>query len=96
MTQINRICGNNGIGPVRPDSRLPSPASSPGGTRPLDRVEISEAAQLLSKMAELPEIRMEKVEQVRQAILRGDYETPDKIDVVVDRILQDLSLDLEG
>ena len=44
---------------------------------------------MLSRMQQ-PEIRMDKVEKVRQAIAQGTYETPEKIDVAVDRILKDL------
>lgn len=91
MTQINRIYGNNGVQPVRHEPRLGAAGSDPTAAKPQDQVEISEAAQLLSKMSQLPEIRQDKVDEIRQAILQGDYETPDKIDVVVDRLLQELS-----
>lgn len=91
MTQINRIYGSNGVQPVRHEPRLDAAGSGSATPRPQDQVEISEAAQLLSKMSQLPEIRQDKVDEIRQAILQGDYETPDKIDVVVDRLLQELS-----
>ena len=90
MTQINRIYGNNGLNMVRPDQRIDSTGAKPAGAKPQDQVEISEAAQMLSRMQE-PEIRADKVEKVRQAIAQGTYETPEKIEVVVDRILRELN-----
>lgn len=97
MTSINRVYGNSGPGPVRQETRLPQTGAAPGGNaKPQDQVEISEAAQLLSKMSELPAIRTDKVEQVRQAIQRGDYETPDKIAITADRIFQELTAQAEG
>lgn len=92
MTMINRIYGTGGVNPMRSD-----PHVTPGGSKPAngtghDEVEFSDAARLLSRMSEVPAIRTEKVESVRQAILRGGYETPDKIDVVVDRLLKELNL----
>ena len=90
MTQINRVYGNNGLNMVRPDQRTDGTGPKPAGAKPLDQVEISEAGQMLSRMQH-SEIRMDKVEMVRQAIAQGNYETPDKIEVVVDRILKEIS-----
>ncbi len=91
MTQIDGVYSNRGIGQIRQEPRQPAAApesSSPGRQ---DQVDISEAAQLLSRMSGLPDIRQDKVEQVRQAILQGNYETPDKFDVVADKILEELT-----
>jgi anti-sigma28 factor (negative regulator of flagellin synthesis) len=92
MTQINRVYGNNGLNMVRPDPRTDGTGAAPAGSKPQDQVEISEAGQMLSRMQQ-SEIRMDKVEMVRKAIAQGNYETPDKIEVVVDRILQEFSAD---
>jgi anti-sigma28 factor (negative regulator of flagellin synthesis) len=90
MTQINRVYGNNGLNMVRPDQRADATGAKPTGAKPQDQVEISEAGQMLSQMQQSG-IRMDKVEQVRQAIVQGNYETPEKIEVVVDRILREIS-----
>lgn len=58
-----------------------------------DRVEISEMAQLLSTLE--PEgqsrVRAEKVAEIREALANGTYETEDKIDYVVSRLMDVLS-----
>jgi len=46
----------------------------------------------MARVRALPEIREEKVAEVRAAIERGDYETPDKLEVVVDCLMQELGL----
>lgn len=92
MTQINRIYGNSGLNMVRPDQRVEGTGATPAGPKPQDQVDISEAAQRLSSLQQ-PEIRMDKVEKARQAIAQGNYETPDKIDVVVNRLLKEINAD---
>ncbi len=55
-----------------------------------DRVEISEEAQLLARLAEVPDIRMDKVEELRELITTGRYESREKIEKAVDRLLEEL------
>lgn len=59
-------------------------------TRPSDRVEFSDAARLLSKIANLPDVRDDKVQEVRAQIDSGTYETDDKIDATVDALLDEI------
>jgi flagellar biosynthesis anti-sigma factor FlgM len=90
MMQIDKIYGNNGLNMVRPDQRVNGTGAKPAGSKPQDQVEISDTAQRLSNLQQ-PEIRMDKVDKVRQAIAQGTYETPDKIDAVVDRIVKEIN-----
>ena len=55
-----------------------------------DRVEISDVARFLDELARMPEIRAEKVEQVRRAIAEGTYLTPEKLDLAIERLLNEL------
>lgn len=52
-----------------------------------DTVEISLAARLAAAVHSSPEIRADLIERVRAEILAGTYETEDKIEATVDRIL---------
>ena len=38
----------------------------------------------------LPEIRHEKVQEIRRQIAAGTYETPEKLDSALDRLLDEL------
>lgn len=55
-----------------------------------DRVEISTAAQLVDRVRDLPEIRADRVAQIRAAIADGTYETDEKIDAAVERLLDEI------
>lgn len=56
--------------------------------QPDDRVEISETGQILSTLDTDSPIRAERVAQIRQAIADGTYETPDKLELTIDRLLE--------
>ena len=57
-----------------------------------DRADISPEALKLSRASQSTEpFRASLVEQVRARIEDGSYETPDKIDAVIDRILTDFN-----
>jgi negative regulator of flagellin synthesis FlgM len=60
-------------------------------TRPDDKVEISQAAKLLSQLAKLPDVRQDLVQRVRGEIAKGTYETPDKLDKAIEGLQQDLT-----
>ncbi|HOW17435.1 MAG TPA: flagellar biosynthesis anti-sigma factor FlgM [Phycisphaerae bacterium] len=55
-----------------------------------DEVEISSVAQALSLLENAPDIRVDKVAEVRAAIARGDYETDERIDRTIDRLMVDV------
>jgi anti-sigma28 factor (negative regulator of flagellin synthesis) len=55
-----------------------------------DVVEISQAARLAAQIHELPEVRTELVERVKEEIAAGQYETSERIDATVDRLMDEL------
>jgi negative regulator of flagellin synthesis FlgM len=57
---------------------------------PRDHVEISPLGQLLDGIGQMPEIRHEKVEEIRRQIAANTYETPDKLEAALDRMLEEL------
>lgn len=68
-----------------------APASEAPAARGADRAEFSRSAQLLSKLAELPEVRQDLIDRVRAEIENGTYDTPDKVDSLLDSLLEDLA-----
>ena len=65
--------------PARPSTRAPR-----------DHVEISPLGQMLDGISRLPEIRHEKVEEIRRQIAAGSYETPEKLELALDRLMDEL------
>jgi negative regulator of flagellin synthesis FlgM len=55
-----------------------------------DTVEISDLASLRAKYSQLPEIRQDLVDQVRNEIASGTYETPEKLDQAIESLIEDL------
>ena len=83
-----------GYSAFQPTVQGTAPKAAPGKpTAPQDiqdSVQISEVARLAAKVFELPEVRTELVERVKAEIEAGTFETPERIDATVDRILEDL------
>jgi len=61
------------------------------GTREADTVEISDSARYLGEIRKLPDIRQDKVQAARDLIGSGQFETPERINGTVDRLLEDLA-----
>jgi len=55
-----------------------------------DVVEISTAAELAARIQEVPEVRAELVARVKREIEAGTYETSERIDAAVERLLDEL------
>ncbi|HVT91103.1 MAG TPA: flagellar biosynthesis anti-sigma factor FlgM [Tepidisphaeraceae bacterium] len=86
----------NGVGPNSPVQKIiqqpiqksiPADASKPSSG--IDKLELSGMSHLLSAL-KTNDIRTDKVAEIRAQIEAGTYETPDKLDVAADRLLDDL------
>ena len=64
----------------------------PNGQKPAtgDTVELSTHARLLDRILQMPDVRMDLVERVRQAIVDGTYESDEKLSTAVERLLEDI------
>ena len=93
MNNINGINPYPKLGSVN----APKPASSEAAplaaqqaaqsAEKADKVEISSIARYLSQIAQMPDIRFEKVEQIRQALADGTYDTDEALSQAVDNML---------
>ena len=90
---INRIHGvvpptaANGVESVQSIQANAAPVG-PGSIS--DIVELSAAAQLVAKVHQLPEIRTELVERIKAEIAAGTYETPERLEIAVSRLTDEL------
>ena len=70
----------------------PQQASAPRGDNiNIDQLDISPEADLVSRSRDVPEIRQERVSEIRQQIASGAYETDAKLDAALDRLLDELA-----
>ena len=69
-----------------------SPATAEAAyAAPTDQLDISPEASLISRMADIPEIRADRVAEIKAQIASGVYETEAKLDVALDRLLDELA-----
>ncbi len=73
---------------VRP-SKVQTPTDA--ARRGKDQVELSDKAQYLSKIADLPDVRQGLIDRVRASIADGTYESEEKTDAAVDSLLEDIA-----
>ena len=82
----------HGAQPINPPHRItPAESSQTSNTiGEVDELDISHEAELLSRVKELPEIREAKVAEIRAQIEAGTYETEEKMDIALGRLLDEL------
>lgn len=56
----------------------------------LENINTTPIGQVLKRIATLPEVRKEKVLDVRQQLSRGKYRLNERLDAALDRVLEDL------
>ena len=101
MSDIAPIDTSSGLR-VRRVSVDPSAATSSkaeevrgrGGARTSDRVELSRVAQLLSQANAGPAPRTDLTNRVKSEIAAGTYLTDEKLEAVVDDLLEDINFEL--
>ena len=57
----------------------------------LENINTTPIGQVLKKIASLPEVRKEKVLGVRKQLTEGKYDLNRRLDVALDKVLEDLT-----
>ncbi|MGD9128116.1 MAG: flagellar biosynthesis anti-sigma factor FlgM, partial [Planctomycetia bacterium] len=77
----------------RPHTRMTKPSAPQEGSQPAsiqDELNLSAEAQKIGEISNVEnsgEIRMDRVNQIRQQIADGTYETEEKLEAAIDRFL---------
>ena len=90
MSEISPVGQPRAIGVGAKGTSPTAKGQAPATQRGADAIELSVQAQLLSRLAKLPDVRQELVDRVRGEIEAGTYDTPDKIEALLDELEQDL------
>lgn len=87
------------LNPINPQPKVGANGSVNGAARQAyeaprinrsgDQVELSDRAVLLSRLRELPPVRQGLIDQVRAAIERGEYDTPEKLDAAIEKMINE-------
>jgi negative regulator of flagellin synthesis FlgM len=78
--------------PLNAPHRL-TPTQQPRGdsTGGVDQLDISPEADFVAQARELPDIREDRVASIRAQIQSGTYETADKLDMALSRMLDEIA-----
>jgi negative regulator of flagellin synthesis FlgM len=71
-------------------TRATTAAGSTGSSAVSDQLDISSAGQFLDKISQMPDIRQDRVSQLRAAIAQGNYETDDKLSGAISGLLDEI------
>lgn len=66
----------------------PQPSSS---IQPQDEVQISSAADFVSQVNDVPDVRSDRIASIRAAIADGTYETAGKLDSALSALLDEIA-----
>lgn len=56
----------------------------------LENIHHTPLGQVLKRIASLPEVRRQKVLHLRRQITEGKYDLSDRLDIALDKVLEDL------
>jgi flagellar biosynthesis anti-sigma factor FlgM len=92
---VSGIGPSSGANPVRAVSPAAAqPVAQPSVTAPQDELEISSAGKMLDRLSETPEVRAERLAQIKEAIENGTYDTDEKLEAALSRMFNSLGIDL--
>lgn len=85
---VEPIGGSRPVDPIKPVSskkieKLPSQDK-------FDKADISSVGRLIAEIRKLPDVREEKIEEIRKEIAKGDFDNPDRVARSVEDILNSL------
>lgn len=89
---VNSIGPVSGSQPVRNATKpaTPPPAVEARPTSPTDELELTSVSGPATTIELQTEFQMQRIAQIQQQIADGTYETPEKLDKAVDRMLESL------
>lgn len=92
MTNINGVhnAAVPAVSQIAPASTASAATAPVQTTAVQDTVEISTVARLAAQIHDLPPVRTEVVQRVKAELAAGTYETQDKIDVAIDRLMDEM------
>jgi negative regulator of flagellin synthesis FlgM len=80
-------------------SQSAGPASEPAPVAPespRDEVEISSVGKMLDDASRTPGIREQRLARIKAAIEAGTYETPEKLELALNRMLEQIQREEKG
>ncbi len=67
--------------------------ADPSQAVPQDEIEISPAGKMLEELSRSPQIRAERLAELKAAIEAGSYDTPEKLEAALERMIAEIGLE---
>ena len=94
VSGIGPISGATPARAVSPTASVSQPAMTSSVAGPRDELEISSAGKMLDRLSETPELRAERLAQIKEAIENGAYDTDEKLEAALSKMFDSIGLDL--
>ena len=94
---VSGIGPSSGASPVRGVAPVaPQQAAQPSSVAaPRDELEISSVGKMMDRMSETPDVRAERLAQIKEAIENGTYDTDEKLEAALSKMFDSLGIDLD-
>jgi anti-sigma28 factor (negative regulator of flagellin synthesis) len=93
VSGIGQISGATPARAVSPTTSVSQPATTSHVAAPRDELEISSAGKMLDRLSETPEVRAERLAQIKEAIDNGAYDTDEKLEAALSKMFDSIGLD---
>jgi negative regulator of flagellin synthesis FlgM len=79
--------------PIAPPHRLAATPATSGTAHSfgVDQLDLSPEVEFAAQARDLPDLREDRVASLRAEIARGTYETPEKLDLALSRLLDEIA-----
>ena len=94
VSGIGSVSGATPARAVSPTTSVSQPNAGSSVAAPRDELEISSAGKMLDRLSETPEVRAERLAQIKEAIENGAYDTDEKLEAALSKMFGSLGLDL--
>lgn len=85
------VHGAHALGGPHRAARAVADQPAASGRSISDEIQISDAGQFLAEVKQAPDIRADRVAAIQAQIASGAYETSDKFDLAVERLLDEIA-----
>ena len=93
--EVRGLSSASPMSPVNRPEAAPGPEEpqAAGLASPKDEVEISAMGKMLDDASRTPGIREQRLAEIKAAIEAGTYESPEKLELAVNRMVEQLKSD---
>ena len=94
VSGIGSVSGATPARAVSSTTSVSQPSTASTVVSPRDQLEISSAGKMLDRLSETPEVRAERLAQIKEAIENGAYDTDEKLEAALSKMIDSMGFDL--